>query len=175
MRLPHGTAVPLRQRLRMSAAEPGSVPAALRIRPAQREDAPALLSMMQALAAHEGSGGALRIDLPTLQRDGSGPSPRFHALLAEVAGIPVGYVSYTIHYSIWAGSTVIAVDDLYVAEAHRSCGAGRRLMEAVRAICIRDGHGFVRWTVELDNPRAIAFYERLGARLRSKGVYTWLP
>lgn len=153
----------------------GHMQAALRVRPARLEDAPALHSMMRALAGHEGSGAALRIDLPTLRRDGFGPSPRFHALLAEVAGVAVGYVSYTIGYSVWAGTTIIAVDDLYVDAAHRSCGAGRRLMEQVRAICIRDGHGFVRWTVELDNPRAIAFYERLGARLHGKGVCTWLP
>lgn len=153
----------------------GQMPVALRVRPAQREDAPALYSMMQALARHEESSAALRIDLPAVQRDGFGESPRFHALLAEVDGRPVGYVSYTIAYSIWATTTIVAIDDLYVEPAHRRGGAGRRLMEEVRAICIRDGHGFVRWTVELDNPRAIAFYERLGARLRSKGVCTWTP
>lgn len=149
------------------------VHASLRIRPARRDDAPALHSMMQALAAHEGASAALDIDLQTLRRAGFGPSPRFHALLAEVDGMQVGYLSYTIGYSVWAGSTIIAIDDLYVEQAHRGCGAGRRLMEEARAACIRDGHGFLRWTVELDNPRAIAFYDRLGARLRGKGVCTW--
>lgn len=161
----------------MTAAVTGRehVQAALHIRPAQRGDAPALHSMMQALARHEDASAVLRIDLPTLQRDGFGQSPRFHALLAEVAGALVGYVSYAINYSVWAGTTIIAIDDLYVDEAHRSCGAGRRLMEEVHAICIQEGHAFVRWTVELDNPRAIAFYERLGAQLRARGVCTWLP
>ena len=161
----------------MTAAvtERGQVQSTLRIRPAQRDDAPNLHSMMQALARHEGSGAALRIDLQALQRDGFGPRPRFHALLAEVDGVPVGYLSYTICYSVWSGYTIVAIDDLYVEQAHRGCGAGRRLMEESRAACIRDGHGFLRWTVELDNPRAIAFYDRLGARLRGKGVCTWVP
>ena len=149
------------------------VPAVLAIRPAQQEDAPLLHSLMQALARHEEAGAALRIDLPTLRRDGFGPQPRFHVLLAEVAGSVVGYVSYTIAYSVWAGATIIAIDDLYVEPEHRGGGAGRRLMEEVRATCLRDGHGFVRWTVELDNPRAIEFYGRLGASLRNKGVCTW--
>lgn len=153
----------------------GQVHARLRIRPAQRDDAPALHSMMQALAGHEGSSAALGIDLQTLRRVGFGPSPSFHALLAEVDGMPVGYLSYTIGYSVWSGSTIIAIDDLYVERAHRGCGAGRRLMEEARAACIRGGHGFLRWTVELANPRAIAFYDRLGARLRDKGVCTWMP
>jgi GNAT superfamily N-acetyltransferase len=159
----------------VDAGERDDARSAVRVRPARSGDAPVLLSMMQALAALEDAGAALRIDLPTLRGDGFGPSPRFHALLAEVAGVTVGYVSYSLQYSIWAGCTILAVDDLYVDQAHRSRGAGRRLMEEVRAICIRDGHAFVRWTVELDNPRAIAFYERLGARLHGKGVCTWLP
>jgi len=151
------------------------VPGTLEIRPARAEDAPALHALMRALARHEGADAALRIDLPALRRDGFGPQPRFHALLAEVAGSVVGYVSYAIVYSIWAGSTIIAIDDLYVEPNHRSCGAGQRLMEEVRATCIRDGHGYVRWTVERDNPRAIAFYERLGAKLQNKGVFAWMP
>lgn len=154
---------------------PGHAPAVLKIRPAQRVDAPVLHSLIKALARHEGAAMALRTDLATLLHDGFGPHPIFHALLAEVGGSAVGYVSYTMDYSVWAGSTFVAIDDLYVEPAYRSCGAGRRLMEEVRATCVRDGHAFVRWTVELDNPRAIAFYDRLGAGLRAKGVCTWMP
>lgn len=145
------------------------------VRPAGTPDIPALLRLMRALAALEGHEAAMRADEATLRRDGFGPQPRYAAWLAEVDGRPVGFVSRTVGYSIWAGRSVLAVDDLYVDDAARGLGIGRRLMQAVADECLLDGHAFVRWTVELGNANAIRFYERLGATLAAKGVCTWLP
>lgn len=149
--------------------------AALRIRPAQAQDAPALLAMMRALATHEGSAHQLHTDAERLQRDGFGVQPCFGAFLAELDGAAVGFVSYTVNYSIWAGGDVIAIDDLYVDSTVRSNGIGAQLMQAVAAKCRRDGGAHVRWTVELSNRRGIAFYERLGATVRAKGLCIWMP
>ena len=145
------------------------------IRRAGETDIPSLLRLMRALAAFEDSSAALRTNEAILRRDGFGPDPRFGAWLAEIDGRAVGFVSRTVGYSIWAGRSVLALDDLYVDDAARGLGIGRRLMQAMADECLRDGHAFVRWTVELDNANAIRFYERLGATLTTKGVCTWLP
>ena len=149
--------------------------AALRIRPAQSHDVPALFAMMRALATHEGSAHLLHTDAERLQRDGFGAQPRFGAFLAELDSVAVGFVSYTVNYQIWAGGDVIAIDDLYVAPTVRSRGVGAQLMQAVAAKCLREGGAHVRWTVELSNTRGIAFYERLGAAVRAKGLCLWRP
>lgn len=145
------------------------------IRRAGEADIPTLLGLMRALAAFEDSSAALRADEATLRRDGFGCDPRFAAWLAEIDGRAVGFVSRTVGYSIWAGRSVLVLDDLYVDDAARGLGIGRRLMRAVADECLRDGHGFVRWTVEPDNADAIRFYAQLGAAFTAKGVCTWLP
>lgn len=160
----------------MSATQaPSPTSGIARVRPATAGDVPALLAMMRELAALEGASAHLLADAATLLRDGFGPEPRFHALLAEVDDRAVGYLSYTTGYSIWAATTLVAMDDLYVAERHRGSGIGQRLMDALAALATRQGHGLARWTVESDNAGAIRFYERLGARVRHKGVCTWTP
>jgi ribosomal protein S18 acetylase RimI-like enzyme len=65
------------------------------------------------------------------------------------------------------------IDDLFVAESHCGLGLGERLMLAARDICIGAGSHRLRWEVQPDNQSAIRFYEPLGARIRSKGVFSW--
>lgn len=145
------------------------------IQPAGIADAPCLLAMMRTLAALEGTPDALKADEASLRRDGFGDGVRFHALLAKSGVVAVGYVSYTVGYAIWSGASIVLVDDLFVTATHRNMGIGRRLLEGVGRVCLRDGHAFVRWTVETDNRPAIRFYEGLGAQVHAKGVCTWRP
>lgn len=147
----------------------------LRVRPAGTGDGQKLLALMQELSRYEGADGAMHASLASFERDGFGARPRFHAMLAELGGETLGYVTYTIGYSIWAAGSVVLVDDLFVVSHQRGTGVGRRLMQAVGAVCRQDGHALVRWTVETDNRSAIRFYEGLGARVRAKGVCTWIP
>lgn len=152
-----------------------NVDADVRTRWAGAGDVPRLLAMMRTLAAFEGAQAAFRISQEAMLRDGFGTSPRFRALLAEEAGGVAGYVTCTTGYSIWAGGTTLLVDDVFVAAQARGTGVGRALMDAIGQACIDEGHAFVRWTVELDNTRAMGFYEHLGARLQQKGLCTWVP
>ena len=87
----------------------------------------------------------------------------------------VGYVTFTVGYSIWARRGTLLVDDVFVAPGHRGMAVGRHLLEAVGRTCNEEGHAFARWTVELGNARAIRFYERMGAQLARKGLCTWAP
>lgn len=161
----------------MTMDETSSPPelAGIKIRPAQLEDAGRLLEMMRTLADYEQSSAAMSATLASLQRDGFGHAPRFRALLAMLAGEAIGYVSYTLGYSIWRRSSVLLVDDLFVEADYRKAGVGRRLMEHVGRICSQEGHAHVRWTAETSNAAAIGFYSHLGARIEPKGVCTWRP
>lgn len=143
------------------------------LRPMTGEDAGVVAEMMRALAAEDGGMSHLRATPATLSADGPQGAGCFEGMLALAAGRPVGYVSYTWGYSIWAGASVCQVDDLYIAPEARGRGLGTRLLEAVRAEAVRRGCASLRWTVETGNHGAIALYRRLGASVRAKGTCTW--
>jgi GNAT superfamily N-acetyltransferase len=146
------------------------------IKKATREDVPAFFAMLRELAELEGDGAYVATDVETLLRDGfGGKEPRFGLFLAQLDGRTVGYVSYVVGYSIWAGKTLLNVDDVFVAEHARAAGVGKLLMKEVARECLAAGHAYARWTVEADNERAIGFYKRIGAGVREKRLCGWRP
>jgi ribosomal protein S18 acetylase RimI-like enzyme len=93
-----------------------------------------------------------------------GSAPVFHALLAEAAeaGI-VGVVAYSPFFSTVNGAVGIYVSDLWVAEQTRGKRLGERLLAAVRKAGMDAWDAsFIRLNVYHDNPKALAFCERLG-------------
>lgn len=143
------------------------------IRKATRDDVPAFLTLLRDLAALEDALAFVATNEETLYRDGFGDTPRFGVFLADIDGRAIGYVSYTTMYSIWAGKTLLNLDDLFVDESLRSSGIGKLLMKALAQECLAGGHAYARWTVEADNERAISFYRRIGATVGEKDVCMW--
>ena len=80
----------------------------------------------------------------------------------ENGGI-VGYAIFFRTYSTFLCQTGLWLEDLYVREAHRGTGLGKRLLEAVRQIAIDRNAGRYEWCVLDWNQHAIDFYERAGA------------
>ncbi|RDZ25951.1 GNAT family N-acetyltransferase [Lysobacter silvisoli] len=141
----------------------------LSIRATTSADAATLYALMRELAEYEGQQAHLLADAASLAADAS----RYQALLAEIDGVAVGFVSYTLGYSIWWRGDCLALDDLYVTDAARGQGVGERLMRAVAEVCVQRGLAHARWTVETGNGGARRFYRRIGAQVREKGVCTW--
>lgn len=92
------------------------------------------------------------------------PSPVFHALLAEASdGSIVGVAAYSPFFSTVYGSVGIYVSDLWVSEQARGRKLGQRILAAVRAFGLDAWDAsFIRLNVYHDNPKALAFYERVG-------------
>jgi GNAT superfamily N-acetyltransferase len=140
------------------------------IRPAEASDAATIVRLVRGLADYEGLLDHVRITEADVLRDGFGERPRFGCLLAEVDGAAVGLALFFEDYSTFEGRPGIFVEDLYVAEAARGLGVGRRLLARLARLAVeRDGRrldlSVLHW-----NP-ARGFYERLGFR-HSAG---WLP
>lgn len=140
------------------------------IRPAEPSDAATIVRLVRELADFEGLLGQVRISEADVLRDGFGERPRFECLLAEVDGAPVGLALYFEDYSTFEGRPGIFVEDLYVAEAARGLGVGRRLVARLAQItserdCRRLDLMVLHW-----NP-ARSFYDRLGFRHSAD----WLP
>lgn len=103
----------------------------------------------------------VRLTEADILRDAFGSIPACEILIADLLGACVGFALLHANYSTWEGRAGLHIEDLYVREAVRGRGVGRKLVAAVAALA--DARGCPR--VELNmlhwNPAA-SFYERLG-------------
>ena len=146
----------------------------IEIRDAGPDDLQAVLELMRDLADHEGLLEYFQLTRDALAECCLREPKRFHLLVATSGAAVVGYATYMFQFSPWAGREYLFLDDLYVAEAARNAGLGRRLMLRVGEAAIeRDVD--VRWHVESVNQAAQKFYAGLGAQLRDKFIAYWSP
>ena len=139
----------------------------LSVRDAAERDAPriAVLSAeFSGVLRTVGNEVAASLDEATLRRDGFGADPAFGVLLAERGGDPAGYLLHAPGYDPDLGGRILTIVDLFVRESFRGAGVGRALVEAAAARARAQRRRALAWWVRERNPRAIAFYERLGAR-----------
>jgi ribosomal protein S18 acetylase RimI-like enzyme len=144
----------------------------VKIRKASKADAENVNLLIRQLAAFEGTSDEVGFTVEDLAQALASDPPRLHVLVAEDASGMLGFVSYTIDFTIWTGSETIRVDDLFLASNARGLGIGRRLMTRVAAVAVARGAS-ARWEVEPENVAAQSFYEGLGVRLRRKLVARW--
>jgi len=136
-----------------------------RIRPAERDDVPAIHTLIEELALYEREPQAVEATPDDLAAALFAPDPRVHALVAlvgegeEVAGVAVWFVTY----STWRGRHGIWLEDLFVRPAHRRLGLGRALLAALAGACAERGYRRLEWAVLDWNEPAHAFYRELGA------------
>ena len=139
------------------------------IRKATPSDVPDILALVKELAAYEREPDSVIATEADFMRDGFGEAPAFHVLVAEraSAGEPsiIGFAFYFFSYSTWNGRRCLYLEDLFVQPAHRGHGAGIALMKALaREAVAKECRRFV-WQVLDWNAPAIAFYERIGAKV----------
>ena len=135
----------------------------LNIRPANPANIPEILAFIRELAEYEREPASAIATAEDLLRDGFGPTPRFHCLIAEWSGQPVGFSLYFYNYSTWRGHTGIYLEDLFVRPTFRGKGIGKALFAAVAAIAVAEGCPRLEWAVLDWNTPAIDFYNSLGA------------
>jgi GNAT superfamily N-acetyltransferase len=141
------------------------------IRAAQPEDVGTIVKLIQGLAEYEHEPQAALATGEDLLRDGFGATPRFHCLIAEWQGAPVGFALYFYNYSTWKGRPGIYLEDLFVWPEYRGKGIGKALLLHVARIAVAEKCGRYEWQVLDWNTPAIEFYEGLGARRMKE----WLP
>lgn len=143
------------------------------VRKATSSDVDKIYELLMALAEHHDQADYVLTTRTELSRCGFKEDPKFFVLLAEYGDSVVGFLSYTIEYSIWLGARYMNIDDVFVESRHRGKGIGEALMLKSKEVCRDAGVSRVRWEVERGNDSAIRFYERLGAKYNEKGVFRW--
>lgn len=137
----------------------------LRIRAAGPGDAGHVARFIRELARFEKLEHLLDVDERRLQEQLAAEHPVFSSLLAELDGAPVGFALFFTNYSTFLTRPCLYLEDLFVLPEFRSHGIGLELLRAVANVAIDRGCQRLDWCVLDWNEKAIAFYERHGARI----------
>ena len=121
------------------------------IRAATPADVPLILQFIRGLAIYEREPDAVTATEADLLRDGFGPEPYFHCLIAEEDGPDgkraAGFAFYFFNYSTWTGRPGLYLEDLFVNPEFRGLGIGKALLARVAAIAVEKGCPRLQWEV----------------------------
>ncbi len=134
------------------------------IRKISPDDAPALLSMIDALADYEHMDPPNAEAKKRLIRDLFLETPRVESYIAFMDGVPAGYTFIYETYSTFLALPTLFLEDLFVLPEYRSKKVGSALFLAMMRQAHDRGCGRMEWSVLTWNQLAIDFYERYGAR-----------
>ena len=134
------------------------------VRAATAADAAHVARFIRELARYEQLEHQLDLDEARLRDHLGGAQPACGALLAEIAGTPIGFALFFPTYSTFRTEICLHLEDLFVLPERRGQGVGKALLKRVAAIAAERGCGRLEWAVLDWNEPAIRFYQRLGAR-----------
>lgn len=130
------------------------------IRRAGAEDFPQILTLIREFSRFQGTPEKVTVTAEQMQED----KDLFQCFLAEEDGEVVGFASFFFAYYSWTGKALY-LDDLYVREAFRKRGTGKRLLQSVMELARQERCSKVRWQVSKWNTNAIDFYKSMGATI----------
>lgn len=140
----------------------------VRTRPASPGDIDLIIDFLRQKAAFDGaSPEAVEATPDRLRRTLFDGAPSEEVLLAERDGRAIGFASFYRTYSSFLCRPCLWLDDLYVLPEERGTGAGTALMRHLARIARDRGCGRIEWTVNASNGRAITFYRKHGAALKT--------
>ena len=96
-------------------------------------------------------------------------------LIAIEGSRAIGCAAITPLFPAGSAQTALFVKELYVSDAARGSGVGTALLRACAMEADAIGASRLDLTSEANNPRARAFYERLGAFDTGKTYLRWEP
>jgi GNAT superfamily N-acetyltransferase len=134
------------------------------IRPAKREDVPAILELIRALATYERAPNEVTATEEELVEVLFGKKPAAELLLVLEKDAAAGFAVFFYNFSTWLGRPGLYLEDLFVRPEHRGKGYGRSLLVELAKIARERGCGRMEWAVLDWNDPAIQFYRKLGAK-----------
>lgn len=103
-----------------------------------------------------------------------GPRPMATVLLARDGDDVMGLASYSFLWPAAGAEASVYLKELYVRASYRRRGVARELMATLRKEATAAGCSRVEWTVDRDNPPALALYAALGFEEHDgKAFYRW--
>jgi GNAT superfamily N-acetyltransferase len=134
------------------------------IRPATPEDVSTIARLIRALAEYERLADKVVLQEADLREHLFGARRYAEVLLAEDAGIVVGFALFFHNYSTFLARPGVYLEDVYVRPAFRGRGVGKALLREVARVAQQRNCGRLEWSVLDWNKPSIDFYLSLGAK-----------
>jgi diamine N-acetyltransferase len=141
------------------------VTGALVIREAEPGDEDAILAFLKAFAEFEKLTHTFRLTHEIIRRDFLGANRRVQCDVAQWDGKAAGLMIWYRIYSTFQAAPIFYLEDIFVEPSLRRRGIGTAFLKHLAQAAVAEGAIRVDWIVLDWNARAIAFYERIGARL----------
>ncbi len=134
------------------------------VRPARREDAPAIVALVRALADYEQLPGPDDAAHDRFLQHAFGERSLCEPFVAELDGAIAAYAIVFASYSTFRMQPTLFLEDLFVHPSRRRRGVATAIMAYLRALAVARGCGRFEWMVLDWNTGAQALYERVGAK-----------
>lgn len=135
------------------------------IRTVHPGEAAILFNLVMALADYEKLTHEVTGNANALEQHLFGEHSCVEAILAEVAGNPVGFALFFVNYSTGLTQPKLYLEDLFVHPDYRGYGIGKALLSHLAELSIARNYGRMEWSVLDWNQPAIGFYQRIGAKI----------
>jgi GNAT superfamily N-acetyltransferase len=151
----------------------GQLTAAAQLRPANRSDLLHVFELVRDNIAYDGglerftgTAAALEAHLFNQANQANQADQAYvEAVVAERDRQIIGLALVYTTYSTFLTQPGLFVEDLYVQPEYRSQGVGTALLAYLAQQVIERNYGRLEWRVRAWNHKAIAFYQRLGAKI----------
>jgi len=133
------------------------------IRPAQASDVAHIHAMIVELAVFEHLEHLVVATEAQLHEGLFGARPACEALVGVAGGEVVTFALFFHNFSTFLTRKGLYLEDLYVKQAHRGKGYGRRMLVRLAQLAVERDCGRFEWSVLDWNENAINFYKGMGA------------
>lgn len=141
----------------------------MRIRALGAADAEALRALLREARIHYGE-APMTPEVEARMLDLAAAGRHFSTLIALDGAGPLGFAVWTLLMPAGDGPALF-MKELFVSPAARGRGVGRALMARLTEIAATEGCSRIDWTVDLDNPAAMRFYDAIGAGTAPKAFH----
>ena len=145
------------------------------IRPILKKDLPQLIRLCAEHAAYEDAHFEGAGKEEQLARALFSPKIGLLGLVAVHKETAIGYATFIRQYSTWDAGYYLYMDCLFISEAHRGVGLGKKILQEINQTAAKLKCIEVQWQTPLTNEQAIRFYEREGAKKKKKARFFLRP
>jgi GNAT superfamily N-acetyltransferase len=140
------------------------------IRRVQPGDENELAAMIHELAEFEHAAEQCTVTESQLRTALFGDPVTAHGHIVEVDGKAAAGALWFRSFSTWDGVAGIYLEDLYVRQAFRRRGLGRKLLAALARECVKSGYTRLSWAVLDWNVNAITLYDAVGGKPQNEWI-----
>lgn len=97
--------------------------------------------------------------------------PSLFCLVVQKEDKIIGYTTYMKQFSTWDAGFYIYMDCLFLTEESRGFGIGEKLIDRIKQEGQKSLCSQIQWQTPLFNKRAMKFYNRIGAKSKTKERY----